>query len=291
MTTTDRVTRFSRIGTNGIHLHVAEAGPADGPLLILLHGFPEFWYGWRGQMGTLAAMGFHVVAPDQRGYNLSDKPEGVASYDLDQLAADVIGLADFFRKETFTVVGHDWGAAVSWWLAAHHRQRIGRMVILNAPFPAVWMEAMRNHPEQKRRSRYVRLFEMRFVPEILIGINRRSMLRKTFRDCTRPEAFTSQDLDLYQAALSQPGALTATVNYYRAALRKPLDPAASYRIEPPTLVLWGDRDAYAVPELADASVRLCSNARLVHVPECTHWIQHEQPQRVAERIAEFANGS
>ena len=153
----DRV-RFSRIGTNGIHLNVAEAGSNDGPLVILLHGFPEFWYGWRNQIAPLAERGFHVVVPDQRGYNLSDKPKGIASYDLDQLAADVIGLADYFGQETFAVVGHDWGASVGWWLADQHCRRVRRLAALNGPHPAVWLEAMRNNPAQKRKSSYVRFF-------------------------------------------------------------------------------------------------------------------------------------
>jgi epoxide hydrolase 4 len=127
--------RFSKIATNGISLHVAEAGPSDGPLLFLLHGFPEFWYCWRNQIAPLAERGFHVVVPDQRGYNLSDKPAGVASYDLDVLAADILGLADFFHQPTFALAGHDWGAAVGWWLASRHSGRIRRFAALNAPHP------------------------------------------------------------------------------------------------------------------------------------------------------------
>ena len=121
------IVRFSRIATNGIHLHVAEAGPHGGPLVVLLHGFPEFWYSWRNQIVPLAERGFHVVAPDQRGYNLSDKPPGIGSYDLDQLVADVVGLADHFRHQTFAVVGHDWGASVGWWLAGRHANRVRRL--------------------------------------------------------------------------------------------------------------------------------------------------------------------
>ncbi len=115
MTDVKDIAHFSRIATNGIKLHVAEAGPVDGPPVFLLHGFPEFWYGWRNQIAPLAARAFHVIAPDQRGYNLSDKPKGIASYDLDQLAADVVGLANHFGLESFAVGGHDWGAAVGWW--------------------------------------------------------------------------------------------------------------------------------------------------------------------------------
>jgi len=281
------VIRFSRIATNGIHLHVAGAGPSDGPLVVLLHGFPEFWYGWRNQIAPLAERGFHVVAPDQRGYNLSDKPKGVGAYDLDQLAADVVGLADHFRQQDLVVVGHDWGGAVGWWLAGRNDGRVRRLAVLNAPHPAVWLDAMRNHPVQKRKSSYVRLFAVPYVPEFLIGMNRSNALAKGFRDSIRPDAFSEADLREYRAAWSQPGALTATINYYRAILKKPLLPPSQYRIACPTLLIWGKRDAYAIPELAEASSRLCAHCRVEYLERSTHWIQHDEPGRVNELLAEF----
>lgn len=152
--------RFSRVAANGIELHTAEAGPAEGPLVFLLHGFPEFWYSWRNQIPALAENGFRVIAPDQRGYNLSGKPDGVSNYDLDRLAADIVGLADHFKRESFNVVGHDWGAAVGWWLAGKYAPRLQRLAVLNAPHPAVWVDAMRHDPVQKRKSSYVRFFQL-----------------------------------------------------------------------------------------------------------------------------------
>jgi pimeloyl-ACP methyl ester carboxylesterase len=142
-----------RIATNGIILQVAEAGPTDGPATFLLHGFPESWYGWRNQIEPLAQRGLHVIVPEQRGYNLSGKPKGIGSYDLDQLSADVVGLADHFYAETFSVCGHDWGISVGWWLAGRHSKRLQRSIALNAPHPAVWLDAMRNDPIQKRKGR------------------------------------------------------------------------------------------------------------------------------------------
>jgi epoxide hydrolase 4 len=279
--------RFARIATNGIHLHVAEAGTSDGPLVILLHGFPEFWYSWRNQIAALAKCGFHVVAPDQRGYNLSDKPQDIASYDLDVLAADVVGLADHFGREAFAVVGHDWGASVGWWLAGRQALRVRRLAVLNAPHPAVWLEAMRNHPVQKRKSGYVRFLGLSVLPELLIGINRSKALGKGFRDSIRPDAFTEADLREYRKAWAQPGALRATINYYRAVLKKPLLAASQYRITCPTLVIWGKRDDYAVPELAEASSRLSTNCRIEYLDQATHWVQHDEPGRVNELLAEF----
>jgi pimeloyl-ACP methyl ester carboxylesterase len=133
VTNLNDIVRFSRINTNGITLHVAEAGPVEGPPVFLLHGFPEFWYGWRNQIAPLAARGFHVIAPDQRGYNLSDKPKGIASYDLDALAADVVGLADHFDLRTFAVAGHDWDGSVGWWLAGQHPDRLQRLAVGGGP--------------------------------------------------------------------------------------------------------------------------------------------------------------
>jgi pimeloyl-ACP methyl ester carboxylesterase len=270
---------------------VAEAGPPDGPLLILLHGFPEFWYGWRNQIGRLAEHGFHVVAPDQRGYNLSDKPKGIPSYDLDQLAADVAGLADHYRQDSFTVASHDWGASVGWWLAGQPGNRVRRFVALNAPHPAVWIDAMHNHPIQKRKSGYVRFFRLPWLPEFLVGLNRSKALAGGFRDSVRPGAFSDADLDRYRAAWGQPGALTAMINYYRAILRKPLLPPGNYRIQCPVLVIWGRRDAYALPDLAEASVRLCDDGRIVYLDRATHWVEHDEPARVTELILEHVRSN
>lgn len=287
MTDLKDIVRFSRIETNGIHLHVVEAGPAEGPPVFLIHGFPEFWYGWRNQIAPLAERGFHVIAPDQRGYNLSDKPKGIASYDLDQLAADVVGLADHFGLETFAVAGHDWGASVGWWLAGQHADRLRRLAVLNAPHPAVWREAMLHDPAQKRKSGYVRLFQVPFLPEFLIGLDRSRALSKGFRDSVRPNAFTEADLEQYRKAWAQPGASTATIHYYRALWRKRFLPGAAYRVDSPVLAIWGERDAYATPELAEASVRLCAEGRVVRLPQSTHWVQHDEPERVTDLLAEF----
>src|SRR5579883_3084125 len=133
MSTIRSTVRFSRHATNGVTLHVAEAGPADGRLVVLLHGFPEFWYGWRHQIDALADAGYRVLIPDQRGYNLSDKPKGRAAYDIDLLAADVLGLVDGLGQRQFLLVGHDWGAGVGWWIALQHPERLEKFAALCAP--------------------------------------------------------------------------------------------------------------------------------------------------------------
>jgi epoxide hydrolase 4 len=206
------VPRFSRVATNGIHLHIAEAGSTDGDLLFLLHGFPEFWYGWRNLIGRFAAAGFRVVVPDQRGYNLSDKPKGIAAYDLDQVCADIVGLADGFGRKTFSIVGHDWGAAVGWWTATRHPDRTKRLAALNAPHPAVWYAAMHNNPAQRRKSWYVRFFAIPYLPELLLRQRNFLALARSFKDVIAPNAFTPSDLSQYRAAWSQPGAITSMIN-------------------------------------------------------------------------------
>ena len=141
--------------TNGVNLHVVMTGAQDGPLVILLHGFPEFWYGWRKQMPALAAAGYAVWAPDQRGYNRSDKPAGVGAYHIDTLADDIAGLIAASGREQVYLVGHDWGAAVAWWVAGKYPTRIKKLAILNVPHPAVMRRAVLEDAEQRKRSWYI----------------------------------------------------------------------------------------------------------------------------------------
>src|SRR5687768_9879381 len=149
----------------GVRIHAVAAGPADAPLVILLHGFPEFWYGWRHQIGPLAAVGLRVLAPDLRGYNLSSKPAGIAAYALDALADDVLGLADALGRRRFAVVGHDWGGALAWHLAGRDPERIERAAILNAPHPGTMRDYARAHPSQMAKSWYVAFFQLPALPE------------------------------------------------------------------------------------------------------------------------------
>ncbi len=177
------------VDTNGVRLHVVQVGPETGPLVLLLHGFPEFWYGWKAQIDGLAEAGYRVWAPDQRGYNLSDKPEGVAAYQLDTLVADVVGLIDAAGQQKAIIVGHDWGGIVSWWLAASHPERVERLVILNVPHPAVTRKFIRQYPGQLLRSWYIAFFQLPILPEWIMGANRSAMLARTLRTSSRSGTF------------------------------------------------------------------------------------------------------
>jgi pimeloyl-ACP methyl ester carboxylesterase len=281
--------QFRRRPTNNVMLHVAEAGPATGRLVVLLHGFPEFWYGWRHQIDALAGAGYRVVVPDQRGYNLSDRPRGRAAYDLDLLAKDILGLADGLGQHTFLLVGHDWGAAVGWWIASQYPNRLERFAALCAPHPAVWMDAMHNLPEQRKRSRYARMLRLPWLPELLLRRRNFKALVDALRLAKRPEACSDADLALYRAAWSMPGALTGMINWYRAGLAKRMSLNTIGRIATPTLIVWGKGDIYGVPELAERSCRLCDNGSVVYL-DASHWVQHDEVEQVNSRLLDFLRG-
>ncbi len=276
--------------TNGIRLHCIEAGPRNGPLVILLHGFPEFWWGWRYQIGSLAQAGFRVLAPDQRGYNLSDKPTGRRAYHIDTLAKDVIGLADALGRETFHLVGHDWGGIVAWWVATRYPQRVTKLVIANAPHPSIVGSYMRAHPSQMLRSLYAGFFQLPFVPEALLSANHHRSLKQALLRSSRPGTFSDTDLNLYEQAWSVPGALTCMLNWYRAL---PLAPRHSSddRLSIPVLVMWGTQDHALEKGLAERSLSLCDKGQVRWFETATHWVHLEAPDAVTTGMLDFFNAS
>jgi len=278
---------YQYIETNGIRLHVLQDGPKDGPLVILLHGFPEFSYGWRHQIPYLVSAGYRVWAPDQRGYNLSDKPDGIASYKLDALAADVVGLIDAAGQEKVILVGHDWGAAVAWWIAAKHPERLSKMVVMNVPHGAVMQKHLRSNRAQLRKSWYIFFFQLPWLPEKLFSLRNWSRLAQVLVSSSRPETFSQPDLETYRHAWAQPKAFRSMLNWYRAIIQKPSAPPTSSRITVPTLLIWGAKDHALGKEMAQPSIDLCDNGRLVFIEEATHWVQHEDPERVNELMHEF----
>jgi len=269
-----------------VHLHVVAAGPRDGPVVVLLHGFPEFWYGWRRQIEPLAAAGFHVIVPDQRGYNLSSKPSAVAAYALTELVSDVMAIADQLGQEKIFLAGHDWGAAAAWSAALLHPQRIARLVVLNVPHPSVMRKFLSTHPRQLLRSWYMFLFQLPWLPEALFSACNFSIGARALLRSSRPGTFSAEDLAHYCAAWSQPGAITSMINWYRALLRVAVKfPDKIVRV--PTRILWGERDAFLLAEMAHESLRYCTSAELFTFANATHWLQHEEPARVSELLIDF----
>jgi pimeloyl-ACP methyl ester carboxylesterase len=274
---------YAEIGDQ--RLHYVEAG--EGPLIVLLHGFPEFWYGWRQQIKPLAAAGFRVVAPDTRGYNLSSKPEGVAAYDAGLLAADIKGLIHERGAETAMVVGHDWGGTIAWALAMNHPEVVDRLAILNAAHPRKLSQGL-HHPDQLRRSWYFFFFALPDLPETVVHANHWHFFRHFLHDAH--PAYTPEEIDRYIEAWSQPGAATGMINYYRSSVRQSQKKAeAALRpIKAPTLVIWGQRDHYLGPELAEPDRDDVPNLdRVERLPEASHWVHHDEAERVTQLLIDF----
>ena len=278
------------IPTNGINLHVAQAGSVDGELVILLHGFPEFWYGWRSQIGFLAEHGCRVWAPDQRGYNLSDKPQGIAAYKVSTLAADIVGLIDAAGREQAVIVGHDWGAAVAWHLAIHHADRVKKLAILNVPHPQVMNQTLRTSPEQMLKSWYMGYFQLPLLPEGMFLFGEGNLAALTLTATSRPGTFTDRDIPHYLQAWKQPVTATAMINWYRALLRYTPDMEGEQRVTMPALIIWGAKDAFLSSSMAQRSIEKCDHGRLVMIDQATHWVQHEEAERVNALLLEHIQG-
>ena len=255
-------------------LHYVEAG--EGPLIVLLHGFPEFWYGWRLQIKPLAEAGFRVVAPDMRGYNLSSKPDGVAAYDTDHLTADIAGLIHERGAQSAHLVGHDWGGSVAWATAMSHPEVVDRLAILNAAHPRKLSEGL-HHPGQLRKSWYFFFFALPGLPESVVHANDWHFFRH-FLDDAKP-AYTSEEMERYVEAWSQPGAATGMINYYRSSVRTPPKKAEA-AIEPikaPTLVIWGQGDRFLGEDLAEPHRDDVPNLdRVERLPDASHWVHHDE---------------
>jgi epoxide hydrolase 4 len=273
-----------------VRLHYVEAG--DGPLVVLLHGFPEFWFSWRFQIPALAAAGFRVVAPDMRGYNLSARPAGVAAYDVDRLARDVRDLIRGRGANRAFLVGHDWGAVVAWVTAMNHPEVVERLAILNVPHPRRLLRGLWR-PRQLAKSWYIFFFQLPWLPERVMRARRWWFLRHGFEHDARPGAFPPQDIERYIEAWSQPGAATAMINYYRAVFRQTPSRAEARirRADAPTLVIWGERDRYLGAELAEPDRSDVPELQgVVRMPEASHWVQHDEPDRVTDLLVEFFAG-
>ena len=269
-------------------MHAAEAGPVDGPLALLLHGFPGFWYCWLRQMPALAEAGFHVLAPDQRGYNLTEKQ---GPYTLDTLAADMAGLVTAAGYQKAFVAGHDWGAAVAWALAFTHPERVEKLAILNVPHPYVMVQGLRSGSLcQLFKSRYIFFFQIPRLPEALLSRNNFTGLRRLMRGSGLPDTFSAADLNTYTIAWEQPGALRAGIGWYRAIARLSLSRlyhSLERRVTRPTIILWGDQDVALEASLGERSLQWCDDGRIVHYPGASHWVQLDAAEQVNRELVKF----
>lgn len=277
----------STIETNGIRLHVVQTGPKSGVPVVLLHGFPEFWYGWRKQIPALVEAGCRVIVPDQRGYNLSDKPEGVKAYSVYTLVDDIIGLIDALGYEKVNLVGHDWGAGVAWTLAILHPERLQRLSIMNVPHPAVMRRFLMRDFEQMRRSWYVFLFQLPWLPEAGMKRDNWRGAERSLRGSSKLNSFTDEDIMKYKEAWSQPGAMTSMLNWYRAMIRHTPRPPADLRIKVPTLMMWGMQDFALSHRMARPSMDYVDDGNLILFPEASHWVHLDAAEEVNHYLIDF----
>ena len=283
-----------RIDVGEVTLHVAEARPdnvgtgdvsKDVPLVVFLHGFPEFWWSWRDQLKALSAAGYWAVAPDMRGYNESDKPDDVRNYEVENLAGDIAGLIRALGREKAIVVGHDWGAVVAWAFAMQHPELLDRLGILNVPHPLVMVKNLRSSPAQMLKSWYIFFFQLPRLPELLNSRNDFAFMRRMFK----AEGFDRETIEQYVDAARVPKALTSAINYYRASIRRAATGRlpAMHAIQQKVLVIWGDKDKFLGKEMADPPKELVPNARVVHLPNASHWVQNDAADEVNRLLLEF----
>ena len=280
------------IETNGIKLHCKKTGTGDR-LLILLHGFPEFWYSWRNQIPVLSEH-FTLVVPDLRGYGQSDKPKGVEAYKMENLVKDVAGIIRYFGKEKAHIVGHDWGGAIAWSIASFMPELVEKLVVLNCPMPNIFRKHLMSNPKQLMKSWYILFFQIPFIPERLLGLRLRRFFKASFQGWAyNKNAFPSKDIDRYVDAFQEPYSLTAAINYYRATVRYPKwsDGRKAQNINQPVLLIWGENDKALGKEMTYPTRQYCTGElHIKYIPECSHWVQHDKPELVNKYMLDFLKG-
>src|SRR5579872_4215882 len=299
-TTQKPMLKDSYVQVNGVRLHVVTAG--KGPLILFLHGFPEFWYEWKNQLAEFGKDHL-AVAPDMRGYNLSDKPDSEEQYRMSYLVDDVLSLADHFSKgKKFVLVAHDWGGAVAWAFAIAHPERLSKLVIVNAPHPGVFARLLASDAKQQQASQYMLMFRSAQAEQTLSANNYVALVNAVLGAGLKDGVFTEDDKQEYIKAWSQPGALTGGLNYYRAnRVGPPLAGQASegtssggfgadpskLTVKVPTLVIWGEKDTALLTSNLDGLDQFVPELTIKRIPEGTHWVIHEKPAEVNGYIRDF----
>lgn len=285
---------------DGVRLHFVEAG--DGPLVLLLHGFPKCWYAWHDYFAPFVEMGYHVVAPDMRGYNGSDKPSGVDQYRLSHLAGDIRGLIEKFDAEEATIIGDDWGGIVGWETAIRYPSVVSKLAVVNAPHPDSSRQQIREQPLDEGVA-YLSFFQLPFLPEAIIRAGNSLLLRKQFSDHpTVPSTYTKQEVDKHIDAISTPGSLTAALNYDRAFFREAISEqlplflserrrTVGPKIDVPTLVLWGEQDRFYSTDLLTPLDEWVDDLTIERFPDGSHSLIAEHPDRVADHVSSFLTES
>ena len=279
---------YEAIQTRGLKFEVATAGQGD-KLALLLHGFPECAHSWRHQIPELVALGYRVWAPNLRGYGKTDRPRGVKAYAMELLEGDVSDLIDASGAHSVLLVGHDWGAAIAWNYAMHGTRPIERLVVMNTPHPATFARGLRTFAQLKR-SWYIFALQLPLLPELLIGRDRARVLDLVIRkSAVHPELFPQTEIDLYRNNAAKRGALTAMINYYRAAFRAVLRGTVrrGVKIKVPTLLVWGEQDIALGKELTYGTERYVDNLTVRYISDASHWVQQDAPETVNALLREW----
>ena len=260
------------ITTNGVKLHYVTQG--NGALMLMLHGFPEFWYSWRHQIPEFAD-NYQVVALDLRGYNDSDKPKEQSAYVMDEFIKDIEGVITGLGYDKCVLVGHDWGGAIAWHFAYSRPQMVEKLIVLNIPHPAKMAEGLRT-PQQLLRSWYMFLFQLPEIPEALIQASDYQLIESAFTaGAINKNAFSKADIEAYKNAVSKRGALTAMLNYYRNIPQQRMLSTDWSILEVPTLMIWGESDVALGKELTTNTEAYVRNLQIKYIPNCSHWVQQE----------------
>jgi pimeloyl-ACP methyl ester carboxylesterase len=291
--------RFANVNT--VRLHYVSAG--EGPLMLFVHGFPEFWGAWEEQLAEFSS-DHQAVALDMRGYNLSSKPEDIADYAIDELVSDIKALVAHLGHRQLVLVAHDWGGAVAWSFANRHPELLEALVIINSPHPVVFARELLVNADQQAASTYMRTFQAPGFEDVLSQNDYALLIEKVFK-AGKGWELTPDDRDKYLAAWGQPGALTCGLNYYRAS---PLYPPATeedrarikgiadlppevFSVQVPTLVIWGEKDTALLPGLLDGLDKYVADLTIKRIPDGSHWVVHEHPDVVNRYIREFIKSS
>lgn len=271
---------------DGVKIHYVTAG--EGEPVMLLHGFPEYWYSWRKQIPALAER-FQVIVPDLRGYNRSDKPSGWKNYTSQALTGDIRAIMQAEGLETVRMVAHDWGGAVGWEMAMYHPELLQQLVILNSPHPHIFAKALRHNSKQKRRSWYMLFFQVPLLPDLMLKAATPIFIRQTLKGwAIQKNAFSKAELRKFTRAFRR--SVTPALNYYRASFKgRKLDSRPKDgKIKVPTLVVWGQNDKALGPELADDIPKYYdAPVRIERLDNCSHWVQSDQPEKLNQLLLEF----
>ncbi len=271
-----------KIQANGIQFHYVTEG--DGPLMLFLHGFPEYWYSWRHQIQEFSK-NYKVVALDMRGYGQTDRPQGKENYTIDVLVNDVKEVVSALGYEKCVLVGHDWGALVAWYVAMNFEACVEKLIVMNVPHPKCYMENLTFR--QVLRSWYIWMFQLPRFPEMYLKANDFKWITDQFRSAVNTAAFPEEDLKKYKENAAMPGALTAMLNYYRNLPAEMMRMNTAPIIQVPTLMLWGENDGYTGKDSTRGTDRYVKNLDLKFLPNCSHWTQQDCPKEVNQYMSDF----